>query len=77
MPPLVFATKFNPTFTGLGKIIRKHWHLIEKNETAKLLFPRPPIIAFRKHSNLKEGLTSSKLEKVHTTLGLNRPGTRK
>ena len=61
IPPLVLATKFNPAFKGLNKIIKKHWHLIEKNEAAKILFPRPPIIAYKRQRNLKDKLTSSKL----------------
>ena len=60
-PPLVFATRYNPVFKNLGRCIRKHWHLIEKDTSTKNLFPRPPIIAYRRHKNLKEYLTSAKL----------------
>ena len=60
-PPLVLSTKFNPCFKQLGRIIRKHWHIIEKDETAKKLFPKPPIIAYKKHQSLKDVLTSAKL----------------
>lgn len=62
-PPLVFATKYNPCFRQLGKILRKHWHYIENNTDTKSLFPRPPIIAFKKHNSLKDLLTSAKLRK--------------
>ncbi|CAG2193463.1 unnamed protein product [Mytilus edulis] len=60
-PPLVLATKFNPLLKQLGRRIRKHWQLIENDITAKNLFPRPPMIAYRKHKNVKEYLTSAKL----------------
>ena len=60
-PPLILATKFNPLFKQLGKLIRKHLHLTENDATATRLLPRPPIIAYRKHRNLKEYLTSAKL----------------
>ena len=60
-PPLVLATKFNPLFKQLGRRIRKHWQLIENDITAKNLFPRPPMIAYRKHKNVKEYLTSAKI----------------
>ena len=61
-PPLVFATKYNPCFKQLGKIIRKHWYIIEKDETTKKLFPKPPIIAYKKHKSLKDMLTSAKIK---------------
>ena len=66
MPPLVIATKFNPVFKQLGKAIRKHWQLIENDNTANQLFSRPPIIAYKKHNNLKEYLTFSKLRNNNT-----------
>ncbi|CAG2224259.1 unnamed protein product [Mytilus edulis] len=59
--PLCFITKYNPMVKQLGKTIRKHWHIIEKDETAKQLFQRPPIIAYKKQNSLKDMLTSSKL----------------
>ena len=62
MPPLVLATKFNPSFNGLNKAIKKHWHLIEQNDSTKTMFPKPPIIAYKRHKNLKDLLTSSKLQ---------------
>lgn len=61
MPPLVLATKFNPSFNGLNKAIKKHWHLIEQNDSTKTMFPKPPIIAYKRHKNFKDLLTSSKL----------------
>ncbi|CAG2241964.1 unnamed protein product [Mytilus edulis] len=61
-PPLVFATRFNPAFKGIGRALRKHWHLIEQNRNTKTMFPKPPIIAYKRHKNLKEYLTNSKME---------------
>lgn len=61
-PPLVLITKFNPIIKQLGKTLRKHWHIIEKDDTAKQIFKRPPMIAYKKHKNLKEYLTSAKLK---------------
>ncbi|VDI50561.1 Hypothetical predicted protein [Mytilus galloprovincialis] len=61
-PPLCFITKFNPRVKQLGKTLRKHWHLISNDGTANQLFQKPPIIAYQKHKNLKEYLTSSKLK---------------
>lgn len=60
-PPLVFATKYNPAIKNLGKHLRKHWQIIKNDQEANLIFPKVPIIAYRKHKNLGEFLTSSKL----------------
>ena len=60
-PPLVLATRYNPVFQKLRKCLYKHWHLITENSDAKEIFPRPPMIAYRKHKNLKEYLTSAKI----------------
>ncbi|CAG2239465.1 unnamed protein product [Mytilus edulis] len=60
--PLVFCTKYNPMFKKLNRVIRKHWNIIERDATAKSLYERPPMIAYKKHKNLKEYLTSAKLK---------------
>ncbi len=62
-PPLVLvlATKYNPFFNNLGKCIKKHWHVITDDIHVISVFPKPPVIAYRKHKNLKEYLTSAKL----------------
>lgn len=60
-PPLVLATRYNPVFKKLGKCIRKHWNIINENTEVHELFPRPPIIAYKRHKNLREYLTSAKL----------------
>lgn len=60
--PLVLITKYHKGLTKLPKLIRKHWHLIEKNEEAKSIFPKPPMIAFKRNKNLAEYLTSAKLQ---------------
>ena len=61
-PPLCFITRYNPRVKQLGKVLRKHWHLIEQDTIAKNLFKKPPIIAYQKHKNLKEYLTTSRLK---------------
>ena len=61
-PPLVFSTKFNPHVKHLKQAIRKHWHLLLKDQECKLVFPNKPIFAFGRHKNLKESLTSAVLK---------------
>ena len=57
-PPLVLTTYYNPAIKHLRKAVKKHWHLIENDPEAKLILHRPPMIAYKRHKNLKEYLTS-------------------
>ena len=59
----IFVTKYHKGLHKLSKILRKHWHFIENDEDSKFLFPRPPLIAFKRNKNLSQFLTSAK---VHT-----------
>ena len=61
--PLVLITKYHSGIRGLSKVLRKYWHLIEKDEDAKLLFHRPPIVAFKRDKNLAQYVTSAKVHK--------------
>ena len=56
--PLVFNTKYNHNFAG--KYIRharlKHWNIIDKNVRLKMIFPKPPMIAYSRSENLRDSL---------------------
>jgi hypothetical protein len=58
-----FVLTFHPRLRQLGTVLRKHFHLIQRNERLRKAFPDTPIVAFRRQQNLKDML-------VHT-------GTRK
>ena len=59
--PLVFLTTFNPRGKGLNKILHKHWNIIEKDKNIAHLFPKKPIIAFRREKNIGEMITKAKI----------------
>lgn len=61
--PLVMATKYNPCIRKLSKHILKHWHLIRDNVVCKQIFTKTPMIAFKRHRNLSDILTSTKVQK--------------
>ena len=57
--PLVFNIKYNRNFAG--KYIRqalliclKHWNIIDKNVRLKMIFPKPPMIAYSRSENLRD-----------------------
>ena len=48
---------------NINKVIRKHWNILEINESLKEIFNCQPITAFRRNKNLKELIGSNKIEK--------------
>lgn len=61
--PLVMATKYNPCISKLRKHLLKHWHLIRDNVVCNEVFTKTPIIAYKRHRNLSDILTSTKVKK--------------
>ena len=61
--PLVFKTKYNPHYAGkhLKKALHKHWNIIAKNRKLRMIFPKPPIIAYSRSENLRDSLVKAKL----------------
>ncbi|XP_069102132.1 uncharacterized protein [Argopecten irradians] len=57
--PLVMITKYNPDSRKIRRIITKHWHLITQSTECSEIFPKPPMVSYRKNKNLSEYLTSS------------------
>ena len=59
--PLVIT--FNPNLPDIGRIIKKHLHLLHSNPRLKEFFPRNSVIpSFRRRKNLKEILAPSKYQ---------------
>ena len=61
--PLVFKTKYNPHFAVkyIRQALLKHWNIIEKNVRLKMVFPKPPMIAYSRSENLHDSLVKAKL----------------
>lgn len=60
--PLVFITKFHFSIRKINKLLRKHFRKLQKDDRCKEIFAAPPMIAYSKHRNLKDILTSSILK---------------
>ena len=56
--PLVFNTKYNRHFAGkyIRQALPKHWNIIDKNVRLKMIFPKPPMIAYSRSENLRDSL---------------------
>ena len=59
--PNVIVTKFDPRIRCLKKRLLKHWHLIKSNESLNTIFSNEPMIAYSRHKNINEMLSTSKL----------------
>ena len=55
-PPLIFKTLSNPLTNALPlrQLLTKYWGLIDGDKTLGKLFPEPPTICWKRHSNIKE-----------------------
>ena len=60
--PLVLSSRYNPCIGKLKQCIIKHWHLLNQDEVCKEIFTEQPIIAYKRHRNLADLLTSTKLK---------------
>ena len=55
----ILVTKFDPRIKGIKRRILKHWKLISDDLFLKTIFKSAPMIAYEKHKNISEILTSS------------------
>ena len=62
--PLVLSTKYNPCIRKIKQCLVKHWQLLKYNEICRDIFTKEPIIAYKKHRNLEDILTSSKEKQI-------------
>ena len=67
--PLVFITTYTPHIRKeeLRAKIDKHWHKIENHRELSKLFPKPPIMAYKRAQSLADTVISSNLPAVETT----------
>jgi hypothetical protein len=50
-------------------IVRHHWKEIDKSETLAMLFPEPPVVAFRRPKNIKDTLVRAVVSRPSSTVG--------
>ena len=57
----VFSIEYHPALPSLSKILNKHWRVMVEDPHLKEAFPQPPIVAYRRPSNLKEKLVRARV----------------
>ena len=62
-PKINFVTDFDPSFPDIGRILKKHAHILQEDEQCNVLFPDKCFrVAHRRgHKTLKEWTASSRV----------------
>ena len=56
------VANFHPSMPSICKIMKKHWSvMVEDNPDMKECFTRPPMVAYKRHKNLRDMLIRAKL----------------
>ena len=59
----IFVLTYNPALPSVSKILQKHWRVMVTDPNLKQVFPKPPMVAFRRPKNLRDKLIKAKLPK--------------
>ncbi|XP_041422161.1 uncharacterized protein LOC121394669 [Xenopus laevis] len=65
---IVFSTTYNPLAKSIGKIIKRHWGVLQCDIELRGIIPDKPKVVFKRANNLKQILTNNhciKKEHIH------------
>ena len=57
----IYVVTYNTTLPSVSQILQKHWRVMSTDPYLKKVFPKPPMVAFRRPKNLKDHLIRAKL----------------
>ena len=55
---LPFVVTYNPSLPHISNILRKHFHILLSSKRCREVFKHPPIVAYRRTSNLRDILVN-------------------
>ena len=58
---VVFALDFNPQLPSVSGIVKSAWRVMSKDPKMKAVFPKPPMVAWRRPKSLKDKLVKTKV----------------
>ena len=58
---VVFAVNFDPRLPSISDILKRHWRTMTLDPWMKEVFVDPPMVAFKRPTNLREKLVCAKL----------------
>lgn len=64
---VTLAITYHPKLPSVSSIIHKHWKTMTKDPKMTLIFPKPPMVAFKQPPNLKKMLCHAKLPQNSTS----------
>ena len=68
----LFALKYDPRLPAISSLQAKHWRaMTAQDQYLTEVFLKPPLVAFRKQSNLKDILIRSKVPPIPKRLERN------
>ena len=56
----VFVLTYNPALPSVSQTLQKHWRVMMTDPYLKKVFPKPPMVAFRRTQNLRSKLIKKK-----------------
>lgn len=62
--PLVFTTTYNPYLRGFSRALTRHWEIISKHEKLSKIFPKTPMIAYRRGHSLRDSLVRARIHSM-------------
>ena len=57
----VFVLTYNPALPSVSQSLQKHWRVMMTDPYLKKVFPKPPMVAFRRTQNLRSKLIKAKV----------------
>ena len=63
---LPFVVTYNPSLPHISNVLRKHFHTLLSSKRCREVFKHPPIVAYRRTSNLRDILVQAKLPTITT-----------
>ena len=58
---ITLTIKYHPSLPSISNIIKTHWHTMVRETRLKEIFPQPPMVSYKQHSNLRSLLVRAKL----------------
>ena len=68
----ILIMRHHPATRPIRSILLENWHLLQSTDDVASIYPKPPLIAYKRNPNLKDLLVHSKLQ----TSSPRTPGTR-
>ena len=62
---VIISISFNPQLPCISSIILKHWRIMVQDPWMKEVFQNPPVVTYRRPSNLRDKLTRNRIPDPH------------